>query len=78
MTIEERVKRVISNQLGVYLTEVTPEALFIDDLGVDSLEMVELCMSLEEEFNIEFPDEDMEKMQKVEDMIRCIKDKMSS
>jgi acyl carrier protein len=66
-TIEEKVKKIIVDQLGVDEAEVTPEAKFIDDLGADSLDTVELVMALEEEFGIEIPDEDAEKITKVQD-----------
>jgi acyl carrier protein len=66
-TIEEKVKKIIVDQLGVDEAEVTPEAKFIDDLGADSLDTVELVMALEEEFGIEIPDEDAEKITAVKD-----------
>ncbi len=65
--VEERVKKIIIDQLGVDEAEVTPEAKFIDDLGADSLDTVELVMALEEEFGIEIPDEDAEKIVTVKD-----------
>ena len=61
-TVEERVKKIIAEQLGVEEDEVTPEASFVEDLGADSLDTVELVMALEEEFGIEIPDEDAEKI----------------
>jgi acyl carrier protein len=66
-SIQERVKNKIVEQLGVDAAQVTPEASFVDDLGADSLDTVELVMAFEEEFNIQFPDEDAEKIQKVKD-----------
>jgi len=66
--IEERIKSIIVDQLGVALEEVTSEASFIDDLGADSLDIVELIMALEEEYDIEIPDEDAEKIQTVKDV----------
>lgn len=66
-SVEERVKQIIVEQLGVDEGEVTPSANFIDDLGADSLDTVELVMAFEEEFNIQIPDEDAEKIQKVKD-----------
>lgn len=73
MAIEEKVKQIIVDQLGVNAEEVTDEASFIDDLGADSLDTVELVMALEEEFDIEIPDEDAEKITKVEEAIDYIK-----
>ena len=67
---EERVKQIIVDQLGVAPEQVTAEASFIDDLGADSLDTVELAMDLEEEFDIELPDEDAEKTTTVADAIK--------
>lgn len=72
-SIEQRVRKIISEQLGIDEDEVTPEASFIDDLGADSLDTVELVMAFEEEFHIEIPDEDAEKIAKVQDAINYIK-----
>ncbi len=72
-TIEEKVKQIIVDQLGVDADEVTPEAKFIEDLGADSLDTVELVMEFEEEFNIEIPDEDAEKMTTVGQAIEYLK-----
>ena len=69
----ERLKRVIVEQLGVEESEVTLESSFIDDLGADSLDIVELIMALEEEFDIEIPDEDAEKILTVGDALDYIK-----
>lgn len=71
-SIEERVKQIVAEQLGVDEDQVTPEAAFMDDLGADSLDTVELVMALEEEFDIEISDEDAEKIQKVQDAIDYI------
>ena len=71
-TLQEKVKKIIIDQLGVDEAEVTPEAKFIDDLGADSLDTVELVMALEEEFGIEIPDEDAEKIATVQDAIAYI------
>ncbi|MDH3280717.1 MAG: acyl carrier protein, partial [Gammaproteobacteria bacterium] len=60
-SVEERVKKIVVEQLGVSEDQVTPEASFVDDLGADSLDTVELVMALEEEFNTEIPDEEAEK-----------------
>ena len=72
--IFEKVKKVIVEQLGVVDTAVTPEASFIDDLGADSLDIVELIMALEEEFDMEIPDSDAEKIVTVGDVTDYIKD----
>ena len=68
-TIEQRVKDIIVEQLGVKADQVTPEAKFIEDLGADSLDIVELVMALEDEFGIEIPDEDAEKITTVQNAI---------
>ncbi len=70
--IHERVKEIIAEQLGIELAEVVPEASFVDDLGADSLDTVELVMALEEEFDIEIPDEDAEKITRVKDAMDYI------
>lgn len=75
--IAERVKSIIVEQLGVSLEEVTPTASFIEDLGADSLDIVELIMALEEEYDLEIPDEDAEKIQTVEDVTKYIQGKQS-
>ncbi|CAN5216302.1 acyl carrier protein [soil metagenome] len=77
-TIEERVKKIVAEQLGLKEDEITNEASFVDDLGADSLDTVELVMALEEEFETEIPDEDAEKIetiQKAIDYITATKDK---
>ena len=71
--LEEKVKKIIVDQLGVDAAEVTPEASFIEDLGADSLDTVELVMALEEEFGIEIPDEEAEKIMRVKDAVDYIK-----
>jgi len=68
-TVEERVRGIIVEQLGVDEEEVTTEAHFVDDLGADSLDTVELVMAFEEEFSIEIPDEDAEKIARVKDAV---------
>jgi acyl carrier protein len=72
---QEKVKSIIAEQLGVKPEEVTPEASFVDDLGADSLDTVELVMALEEEFGIEIPDEDAEKIATVGDAMKYIDEK---
>ena len=69
MSIEERVKKIIVEQLGVKEEDVKPEASFVEDLGADSLDTVELVMALEEEFDIEIPDEEAEKITPVQSAI---------
>jgi acyl carrier protein len=73
-TVEKRVKEIIVEQLGVSEDEVVSEASFIDDLGADSLDTVELVMALEEEFDIEIPDEDAEKIHTVQDAVNYIQE----
>jgi acyl carrier protein len=68
-TIEERVRNIIVEQLGVDEEEVTSEAHFVDDLGADSLDTVELVMAFEEEFSLEIPDDDAEKIARVKDAV---------
>jgi len=75
--LEERVKKIITEQLAVDSSEVTDEAKFVEDLGADSLDTVELVMALEEEFDIEIPDEDAEKIRTVKEAIEYIKDKVA-
>jgi acyl carrier protein len=76
-TIEEKVKDIIVEQLGVTPEQVTPSASFIEDLGADSLDTVELVMAFEEEFGVEVPDEDAEKLQTVGDTVKYIEDKQA-
>lgn len=75
MEIAERVKELVVEQLGVEPEEVTDEASFVEDLGADSLDIVELVMAFEEEFDLEIPDEDAEKIQTVGNAIEYIKAK---
>jgi len=74
----DRVKKVVVEQLDVSEDEVTPEASFVDDLGADSLDVVELVMGLEEEFDIEIPDEDAEKITTVADAVKYIEEKTTA
>jgi acyl carrier protein len=69
MSVEDKVKNIIAEKLSVDLAEVVPEASFVDDLGADSLDLVELIMSMEEEFDVEISDEDAEKITTVKDAI---------
>lgn len=73
MVSEERIKEIIVEQLGVEEDQITPDASFIDDLGADSLDTVELVMAFEEEFDIEIPDEDAEKIRTVKDVTDYLK-----
>ena len=74
MSLEAKLKELIVQQLGVSESEVVPEAKFIDDFGADSLDLVELVMELEDEYGIEIPDEDAEKIVTVGDALKYIKD----
>jgi acyl carrier protein len=75
MSTFDRVKKVVVEQLDVAEDEVTPQASFVDDLGADSLDVVELVMGLEEEFDVEIPDEDAEKITTVQEAVTYIDDK---
>lgn len=78
MDVFERIRELVVDQLGVETDEVTLEASFVDDLGADSLDIVELVMALEEEFDLEIPDEDAEKIATVGDAVKYIKAKKDS
>ena len=73
-SVEDRVKEIIVEQLGVNQEQVKPEAKFIEDLGADSLDTVELVMALEEEFGIEVPDDQAEKLQSVGDVLKYVEE----
>jgi acyl carrier protein len=73
MSVEDKVRKIIAEKLSVDLDEVVPEATFVDDLGADSLDLVELIMSMEEEFDIEISDEKAEEMVTVKDAIDYVK-----
>jgi acyl carrier protein len=73
MSVEKKVKEIVAEQLGKDVNEVTSEASFIDDLGADSLDIVELVMAMEDEFGIEIPDEEAEKIKTVKDVVEYIK-----
>jgi acyl carrier protein len=77
-SIQEKVKDIIVEQLGVNAEQVVPEAKFIEDLGADSLDTVELVMAFEEEFEIEVPDEDAEKLQTVGDVYKYVEEKQGA
>ena len=76
-TIEKRVKEIVAEQLGVDEAQVTNEASFMDDLGADSLDTVELVMEFEKAFNVQIPDEDAEKIATVGDAVNYLKSKIS-
>jgi acyl carrier protein len=77
MSIEAKVQEIIVEQLGVDAEKVNPEASFVDDLGADSLDVVELVMAFEEEFDVEIPDEAAEKISKVKDAVEFLKSNAS-
>jgi len=76
MAVEEKVKKIIAEQLGVEEEDITPDSSFIEDLGADSLDTVELVMAFEEEFGIEIADEDAEKILTVQNVVDYIKEKV--
>jgi acyl carrier protein len=78
MNLEERVAELVVEQLGVSREEAVAEAAFIDDLGADSLDIVELVMAMEEAFDVEIPDEDAEKIQTIEDAVSYLKERVES
>ncbi len=78
MQLEERVCELIVEQLGVSREEIVPEASFIDDLGADSLDIVELVMAMEETFDIEIPDDDAEKIQTIGDALSYLRERVES
>ncbi|MBD3321123.1 MAG: acyl carrier protein [Chitinivibrionales bacterium] len=73
---EDKVKQIIAEKLGVSADKVTPQASFVDDLGADSLDQVELIMAFEDEFDVEIPDEDAEKMKTVQDALDYLNSKL--
>ena len=75
-SVDERVKEIIAEQLGLEKDDIQPEASFIDDLGADSLDIVEMIMTIEDEFDVEISDEDAEKIISVQDAISYISDKL--
>ena len=76
--LEDRVADIIVEQLQVSKDEIVPEASFVDDLGADSLDIVELVMAMEEEFDVEIPDDDAEKIQTIGDAISYLKEKLAA
>ncbi len=78
MGLGDRVSAIIVEQLGVSKEELAPKASFIDDLGADSLDIVELVMAIEEEFDIEIPDDDAEKIQTIQDVVSYVKRKIEA
>ncbi len=73
MSVEKKVREIVAEQLGKDVNDITTQASFIDDLGADSLDIVELVMKMEEEFRIEIPDEEAEKIKTVNDVVEYIK-----
>lgn len=78
MALEDRIAELIVDQLGVTKEEIVPEASFIDDLGADSLDIVELVMAMEETFDIEIPDDDAEKIQTIGDALSYLKERVGA
>jgi acyl carrier protein len=78
MDLETRVKEIIADQLGVEIEKIRDDANFVQDLGADSLDVVELVMAFEEEFGIEIPDEDAEKIRTVGDVIKYLKERVQT
>ena len=76
MALEDRISELIVDQLGATKEEIVPEASFIDDLGADSLDIVELVMAMEETFDIEIPDDDAEKIQTIGDALSYVKERV--
>ena len=77
MSVEERIREIIVEQLGALPGQVVPEASLIDDLGADSLDIVELVMAIEEAFNLEIPDDDAEKIHTIQDAISYVEERTS-
>ena len=77
MSVEDRIRDIIVEQLGAAPGQVVPEASFIDDLGADSLDIVELVMAIEEAFNLEIPDDDAEKIHTIQDAISYVEERTS-
>ncbi|MCS6875263.1 MAG: acyl carrier protein [Aquificaceae bacterium] len=78
MELEQRIREIIADQLGVEVDKLNPNARFVEDLGADSLDVVELVMAFEEEFGIEIPDEDAEKIRTVGDVFNYLRDRVKT
>jgi acyl carrier protein len=78
MSLEERIAEIIVEQLGVSREEISPEASFVEDLGADSLDIVELVMAMEEEFDVEIPDDDAARIERIRDAVAYLKEKLEA
>ena len=78
MSLEARVREIIVEQLGVSAEEAVPQASFIEDLGADSLDIVELVMAMEEEFDVEIPDDDAARIERIKDAVAYLKEKLEA
>jgi acyl carrier protein len=78
MSLEERIAEIIVEQLGVSREEISPDASFVEDLGADSLDIVELVMAMEEEFDVEIPDDDAARIERIRDAVAYLKQKLEA
>jgi acyl carrier protein len=78
MSLEDRIAEIIVEQLGVSREEISPDASFIEDLGADSLDIVELVMAMEEEFDVEIPDDDAARIERIRDAVAYLKQKLEA
>ena len=78
MSLEDRIAEIIVEQLGVSREEISPDASFVEDLGADSLDIVELVMAMEEEFDVEIPDDDAARIEKIRDAVAYLKQKLEA
>ncbi len=78
MSLEERIAEIIVEQLGVSREEISPDASFVEDLGADSLDIVELVMAMEEEFDVEIPDDDAARIERIRDAVAYLKEKLET
>ena len=78
MSLEERIAEIIVEQLGVSREEISPDASFVEDLGADSLDLVELVMAMEEEFDVEIPDDDAARIERIRDAVAYLKEKLAA